>query len=275
MGRSVFLCLLFLLPIAHLFGCAGTVEDSNGTNNAEPTANGAANAEPTRGMPEPQYVRIASAGDVEIVGTYYPPLNAGSPAILFLHQWYSDRSSFDRFAREMQREGFAALAIDGRGFGESNKTKDEKTVEVLSSAEAFKSMLADVDSAFGFLSRLQDVDPKRIAIVGASYGSSQAIVYAADHDNVKAAALLSPGLNYFNTMPTGPAAARYVGRPLMLVTSEGDKDSALAVREMMRLGGEKGNTTSRIYSGKAHGTDIFDSEPGLTEDLKEFLRENV
>lgn len=276
MGRSVSLFLILVYSsVAFFAGCAGTVKDSNGTNNTEPAANSVVNAEPTRGLPEPQIVNFASEGDVRIVGTYYPPLKTDSPAILFLHQWNSSRASFDAFARAMQKQGFAALAIDGRGFGESVKTGGGENVEVRNSEQAFKSMLSDVDNAFEFLSRLQDVDEKRIAVVGASYGSSQAINYAAENESVRAVALISPGLDYFDTMPISAAATRYFGRPLMLVTTEGDEDSAVAVRQLIRLGGEKGNVTFRIYGGDAHGTDIFDSDAGLAKDLQEFLRENV
>jgi len=267
--------LIILLSAILLAGCAPDSGPTEVANTAANTEQPAGQTDEAKQFPAPETVKFMSAGDVEIVGTYYGQATPKSPAILFLHQWYSDRQSFDEFARLMQKEGFAALAIDGRGFGESIRTKDGAAVEVSSSAEAFSSMLKDVENAFDLLSKRENVDPGRIAVVGSSYGSSQAINFAAGNEKVKAVALLSPGLNYFDTMPTASAAARFAGRPLLLVSSEDDKDSEIAVNEMNKLAAGKGNCVLKIYPGKAHGTDLFKSGSGLTAELKEFLVKNT
>src|SRR5207249_1163508 len=112
-------------------------------------------------------------------------------------------------AKRMQARGFAVLSIDGRGFGESTKRVDRSTVSAGRTDADVKAMLGDVGAACEFLSKQQNVDAGRVGIVGASYGSSLAIIYAADHQNVAAVALLSPGLNYFGNMETEPPANRF------------------------------------------------------------------
>jgi len=126
----------------------------------------------------------------------------------------------------MQAKGFNVLAIDGRGFGESVKTTDGKSISPSRTDEAVKAMLGDVGAAFDFLSKQKNVDPNKIGVVGASYGSSLALIYAADNPKVAAVALLSPGLNYFGNMPTEPAVKKYGNRPLYLIAAEDDPESA-------------------------------------------------
>jgi dienelactone hydrolase len=136
-------------------------------------------------------------------------------------------------------------------------------------------MLKDVDNAVRYISKQKGVDASRIAIVGSSYGSSQAIMYASDHNAVKAVALLSPGLNYFSTMATGPAAEKYGTRPLFAIASEEDKESVEAVNAFKKLKGDAPRNYFKIYPGKAHGTDIFKADAKLEPALLVFLKKNL
>jgi pimeloyl-ACP methyl ester carboxylesterase len=154
------------------------------------------------------------------------------PSLLLLHQWQSDRHSYDEFAKRMQANGFTVLSIDGRGFGESTKKADGTNVTAGRSDADVKAMLGDVGAAIDFLKKQKNVDASKIGIVGASYGSSLAIIYAADHPDVKAVALLSPGLNYFGNMPIGPAVEKYNENDLLLIAADDDKESADAVRKL-------------------------------------------
>jgi len=269
---AIVLTLLFALTFAACGGGANTQGSNSAVSNENASASPAA---PAENAPAPEGVKLESEGGAEIIGSYYPPKKSGSPGIVLLHQWYSDRGSFDQFARELQQAGFAAISIDGRGFGESTKTIGGGEVPVSNSLDAVKAMLVDVSKAVEYLSKQKDVDPKRIAIVGSSYGSSQAIMYAGDHPDVKAVALLSPGLNYFNTMATGPAAEKYGKRPLFAVASKEDADSVEAVDAFREQKGAAEGNFFRIYPGKAHGTDLFKNDSGAEKDLLDFLRKSL
>ena len=181
-------------------------------------------------------VTINSPDGVKLVGTIFRSEKPNSPAVLLLHQWQSDRHSYDDFAKRMQGKGFAILSIDGRGFGESTRAADGMKVPPERTDTAVKAMLGDVGAAFEFLSKQANVDPSRVGIVGASYGSSLAILYAADNPKVKAVALLSPGLNYFGNMQTEPAVKKYGDRPLLLVAANDDKESADSVNKLKAAG---------------------------------------
>jgi dienelactone hydrolase len=224
---------------------------------------------------EIQNVSIDSADGVKLAGSFYPAAAANSPGLLLLHQWQSDRHSYDDFAKRMQvSEGFNVLSIDGRGFGESTKTEDGKVVSAGRSDSDVKAMLGDVGAAFDFLAKQSSVDPAKIGIVGASYGSSLALIYAADNPKVAAVALLSPGLNYFGNMQTEPAIKKYGDRPLFLVAAEDDKESADAVRTL--IGEANGPKYSqKVFAAGGHGTGLFRANVGLDLALKSFFTDRL
>ena len=219
-----------------------------------------------------QTVTIDSPDGVKLVGSLLDSGKPNSPALLLLHQWQSDRHSYDEFAKRMQAKGFTVLSIDGRGFGESTKKADGTTVSAGRSDADVKAMLGDVGAAIDFLKKQKNVDGARIGIVGASYGSSLAIIYAADHPDIKAVALLSPGLNYFGNMPVAPAVEKDVENDLLLFAAEDDKESADAVR---KLTSEKSDSrrSQKIYPSGGHGTALF--KVGAGDELEKFFTESL
>jgi len=251
---KVILSLTLALLIAAVSACQGNkTELSNKQANTTP-ANTAATAANSAGE---QKVTINSPDGLKLVGTFYPPDNPHAKALLLLHQWQSDRHSYDDFAKQMQVKGFAVLSIDGRGFGESTRTADGMTVPPERTDSAIKAMLGDVGAAFEFLTKQKNVDASRVGIVGASYGSSLAIIYAADNPYVGAVALLSPGLNYFGNIPTDPAIKNYGDRPLLFIAADDDKESADAVRKLDPMGQDQFKHPQKIYTTGGHGTALL------------------
>jgi len=244
------LSLLFALSLA-LSACGGTT-----VNNSANNANSNSNSTSSNSTVTATKVTIDSPDGVKLIGTYLPPAKSNSPALLLLHQWQSDRHSYDEFAKRMQDKGFAVLSIDGRGFGESTRKADGSTVAAGRTDADVKAMLGDVDAGFNFLAKLPGiVDSSKIGLVGASYGSSLAIIYAADHPEVAAVALLSPGMNYFGNMPTRPAVEKYGDRDLLMLAADGDAESAKAT-EGLTTGNSRHNSIV-FEKSSAHGTELF------------------
>lgn len=257
-------------------GCSRTNDVKLNTPTPMPTvaanSNNALPGPPTDTTP--RGVILDSMGGAKIAGTFYPSPKANSPAILMLHQWMKDRTTFDDLAKRMQAKGIGVLAIDGRGFGESVKTADGTAIAPEKTSEAVEGMKSDVKAAFEYLARQDNVDKNQMGIIGASYGSSLAVMFAADEPKVKAIALLSPGLNYFGNLPTDPAVRKYGNRPILLVAAEDDKESAGAVTKLK----EAGNSTAhevKVYKQGGHGTDIFAAKAGLEDLLIEFFTKNL
>jgi pimeloyl-ACP methyl ester carboxylesterase len=211
-------------------------------------------------------VHFTTSDGVVIAGTMYISGSSPRPTLLCLHQWRADRSTYAALAKALVVAGYNVLAIDMRGYGESNKTADGKTVRP--DREAVK----DVEAAMTFLRSNPAVDGKRIGIIGASYGSSNALIYAAGDPGVKTLVLLSPGLNYFHVLPTEPAVRKYGPRPMLVVASSEDVRSVEAVDVYKKLGGA---VTAKIYDNAGHGTEILDAKKDLAMGILDFLRTSL
>ena len=221
-----------------------------------------------------QTLSLSAPDGALIVGTFYAAGKENSPAVLMLHQFGSNRESYRELAGQFQKNGIAVLAIDGRGFGDSTSKQDGSRIAPSQSAESVVGMKSDVAAALKFLSEQKTVDQTRIGIIGASYGSSLAIIQAADNPAVKSVALLSPGTNYFGSLPTMPAVEKYGARPLLIVAAEDDEESAAAARKLDQLAtGDRHQL--QIYGRGGHGTAILQAGVGLDKSLLEFFEKNL
>lgn len=264
LSRSVFLGLIALL----VGSCGGGAQNGNTGSVANVVQKAVGTA------PLPQEVKINSSDGVILAGTLFQSEKTNSPALLLLHQWESDRHSWGDFAKDLQNDGFNVLAIDGRGFGESTKKADGSTIAAGRTDADVKAMLGDVEAAFDFLSKQDKVDPNRVGIIGASYGSSLALIYAADHPNVAAIALLSPGLNYFGNMQTEPAMTNYKNRPAFLAAAKDDPDSFNAVTRLKTLTSEPDRAMAVSVEKGGHGTALLKVN-GVRKPLETFCKERL
>lgn len=272
--------LLLLASIGVLFfGAACQIQNpaNNSGNNAINSAaanDSPAKPETTSGAASEQTINFDTPDGVKIAGTFYPAAKENAPAVLMLHQFDSNRASYKDLARQFQKSGIAVLAIDGRGFGDSVKKADGSKVLPDRSAQSVEGMKSDVSAAIKFLSEQKNVDKSRIGIIGASYGSSLAIIYAGDDAIIKTIALLSPGLNYFDNLPTEPAIRKYGARPVLIVAAEDDQESAEASRRLDKLA--TGDTHQlQIYKQGGHGTGILTAGVGLDKLLLQFFEKNL
>lgn len=269
---------LFLVPVFAV-GCQNqspSRQDNQNSNKitASSTTKTVSSSPENSANPDVQTINFTTPDSVKIVGSFYGANAANSPAVLMLHQFGANRTSFKDLARQFQADGIAVLAIDGRGFGESTKRTDGSKVPVSQSNEAVAGMKSDVAAAVKFLCEQKNVDKTRLGIVGASYGSSLAIIYAAENPEIKAVALLSPGTNYFGNLPTIPAIEKYGARPVLIVAAEDDEESATASRGLDKLAAGDLHQL-QIYQKGGHGTGIFAARVGLDKLLLEFFQQNL
>ena len=116
----------------------------------------------------------------------YQEAGAGDPALVFIHGWCCDHSYFSP-----QFEHFAArhrvVALDQRGFGQSDKPEQDYTIEAFASDVAWLC---------------QELALGPAVLVGHSMGGAIALATAAQHpDVVHAAVLVDPAVVF-------PAAGR-------------------------------------------------------------------
>jgi len=226
-------------------------EPSRDATPATPTVESA----PSESM-SPSNVTVSGAQGLGLKGTYTPAAPA-APAVLLLHMYGTDRRSWSPFTEVLAAAGLASLAIDLRGHGDTGGSEDWDLAQ------------GDVEAAFEWLRTNPGVDPSRVAIVGASIGANLALVQTASHPgDVAAAALLSPGMDYFRVKIAG-LAQETNGVPLFLAAAENDGYSAETVRIL--AGEAPGDPTLTVFDGAAHGTDMFASHPELADQLIQFL----
>lgn len=195
-------------------------------------------------------------GDQSLSGLYWEPPHDLSPAVLLLPMLGHGKEDWIPLATQLRKQGYGVLALDLREQGRTGP----------------KELAADTGAGFMFLRRQKKVDAARIGIIGASIGANAALRYAAEEPLVRLVVLLSPGQNY-RGVTTEPAMRDYGARPLLLLGSEEDLSSAPAVHRLAAVA--QGATTTKLYPGRAHGTDLLGSGSPASEEILAFLRAHL
>lgn len=144
---------------------------------------------------------------------FLPPATGRKPAILVLHGHLGDDEGqgitqtagiVDSYqhgnALELARAGFITLTIEFRGFGylgAGTKGGHEYVAyNALLSGSFYKAIVSrDIKYAVDLLGAMDEVDPQRIGITGASYGGEMAVTYAALDRRIKAVVFQAFGGN--------------------------------------------------------------------------------
>jgi len=185
------------------------------------------------------------------------PSHVPAPAVIVLHGsgGIVDGREY-MHAGQFNAQGYFALVIDTYGSRGADKMPyNQRIVEV----SAF-TQTADAIGALDFLSKLDALDPNRIASIGSSVGGMSSTMLNLESMVSKYtdsplrfaanAALYAPCFSTFRTVKASQA-------PLLVVV--GDKDEALDVVECKRAYDALGKVDSisqyRVIQGAAHGWD--------------------
>ncbi len=109
-------------------------------------------------------IRIMTQDGVSIAATFRPGLNKRAPAVLLLHGVGSSRQATAQNAAWLTSLGYATLAVDFRGHGQSS---------VLPRTFGLREAL-DARAAFDWLKRQQHNAP--VAIIGISLGGAASLI---------------------------------------------------------------------------------------------------
>ncbi len=165
------------------------------------------------------------------------------------------------------------FAFDLRGHGEST-TRAHGGGEVryadFTTAD-WERTAGDVRAVLAHLREDEGLAPRKIALVGASIGSSAAILAAAEEPSVDAVVALSPGRAYHG-LDTITPLARLGERPLLAIASRGELPSAESANDMARIAT---NGEVLLVDGERHGVSMFESAPESLVRVRSFLREQL
>jgi pimeloyl-ACP methyl ester carboxylesterase len=119
--------------------------------------------------------------------------NSQQPAVLIVHGSTPQGRRLGLYRLLMQKlaeRGFVVMAIDLRGFGQSDDPPD------LVDPKSF-DFVEDVASAYHYLERMPEIDPERIFLVGHSFGADVALsTVARSGYGFKKIALIGPGRRF-------------------------------------------------------------------------------
>ncbi len=203
-------------------------------------------------------VALPAADGVQIMGDLYLPAAGGErvPGVILLHMLGSNRRSWLDFPQTLVGACYAVLAIDLRGHGETSGQNDW--------VKARQDLQQEVD----YLANRPEVRAEKIAIIGASIGSNLALNAGADKEAVRTVVLLSPGLDYAG-VTTEDALERFGARPILIFASEEDTYAADSARVLDEAA--LGDHLLVMYQGAGHGTNMFAREPGLSQQIIDWL----
>ncbi len=230
------------------------------TSPPRPTATQPKAVTPLPAPPEPKKMTLTAPDGASLVGTFYPPLTVPAPGVLLLHMLggCACKEDWEAFARDLQRQGMAAFALDLRGHGESAKPED------------WTKAPGDVRAAWDAFIARSEVDPKDSAIVGASIGANLALIVGANNPAVVAVVALSPGQDYHGLKPSA-LLTNFGQRPVLLVASQDDSYSYTSVQQMANLAPA---SKTHYLTNAGHGTDMF-RDPNLELVLLDWLRKHL
>lgn len=214
-------------------------------------------------------VQFQTKDGVTIIGAYWPHEGA-DVVVLLLHMMPSTKESWAPFAQVLNQYGYAVLAPDLRGHGESvESTESPLPLDYQKFIDAqHQASKEDVDAAINFL-RERGFADNRIALVGASIGGNLAIDYLSRNANIRTVAALSPGLDYRGV--TTEEAVKNLGpaQSLFIAVAEGDQYAAQSVAILDRFVTRKKEV--KTFKGADHGTNLFSSNPSLAGDIVTWL----
>lgn len=201
---------------------------------------------------DPFAVTFTSSDGVKLHASWRPSAAGPSaPAVLLLHAFSRERRELAEVAEELGARGFATLAVDLRGHGESTSKSGARiglSPSLQTSPSAFPR---DLEAACVWLRARSP----RIGVVGFSLAGNLAALATAGgcaEAGVAVSTNADPLERLAGTRPSAP-------RGLLVLASEKDPGRADSARRLHESGHEPKSVV--LYPGAAHALDLLRSEP--------------
>jgi pimeloyl-ACP methyl ester carboxylesterase len=203
-------------------------------------------------------VQLRASDGVALTGALYDA-GESSPGVVLVHMYTRSKDDWRPLAERLHAAGISALAVDLRGHGGSHGD--------LATSPA---MALDVHAAVAYLHARVPTRP--VAIVGASFGASLAVLAAADIPSVRGVVLVSPAADYRGVRLDG-AVRKYGARAMLLIASSEDPYALRTVRGL--VSDATSGREQRLSSVAAHGTILLDRDPDVASALVDWLRRTL
>jgi dienelactone hydrolase len=187
--------------------------------------------------------------------------------ILYLHMMRATKESFVPLAQLLALSGYAGLAVDLRGHGQSQG--GPQGYESFSELE-HQTSRQDVDAALVFL-ETQGASKDHIVIVGASIGANLALDALARDRSLAAAVLLSPGLDYHGLITKSAVTRLAAPQRVFFASSQDDGYNTQEVEELFGLVPSGVGKDKVVFTRAGHGTTMLEKEPSLADAIVRFI----
>jgi dienelactone hydrolase len=167
---------------------------------------------------------------VELHASFDMPLGvpAPIPAVLLLHGYGEDRSVWKDFSKQLLSRGWAVMALDLRGHGDS-RTRNRQPLQASPDWRMnLHEFPVDLDPALDWLKSRPRIDNRKIVVIGSDVGANLALIASGRFPEVRTAVAIKPNLD--ESFALAGSAQDFQPRSTLVVVatqSEGDRIKAL------------------------------------------------
>ena len=195
---------------------------------------------------------------------------ADAPALILLHAYRATARSWGTLIPMLHDAGYTVLVLDqrthGRSTNQNGKPLRVKQIPIEDFGPTLREGVQDVAGARALL-EARGLGGGGLALVGASYGCSVALLSTQSQPGVDALALISPGISYFE-VPVKPAIRAFAG-PILAIAAEDDANRADRARDLTEA--HPGKSELIVYPTGGHGTKLFRGRTEAMDAIVEFL----
>jgi len=153
------------------------------------------------------------------------------PVVLLLHGYGEDRSVWKDFAKQLLTRGWAVMALDLRGHGES-KSRNQRPIQASPEWRRDpREFPVDLDPALDWLKAQPRINTRKIVVIGSDVGADLALIASGRYSEVRTVVAIKPNLD--ESLALAGSAQDFQPRSALIVVSsqaEGDR-----TRTMVRL----------------------------------------
>jgi len=191
-------------------------------------------------------------------------LNSRTAAVILIHQGGSNRHEWDSLTPGLLEQGYVVLAYDVRGHGDSDPVDSIRKL-----FNDPNQAPLDLQAAIEYLAAQSEVDPDRLAVVGASIGANLAAMASSEMPIKTAVAISGKTSATYNLAGKTDLAMRSV----FFISSDGDQSGKRAAwaTELFDQTSEPRRLEIVADSGR-HGVGIFVDAPGVRQMILEWLQ---
>lgn len=185
------------------------------------------------------------------------------PAVLLLHGYGEDRTVWRDFTQQLLNRGWAVMALDLRGHGES-KTKNQRPIqpspEWRTSSHEFP---VDLDPALDWLKARPRIDTQKIVVIGSDVGANLALIASGRFPEVRTVVAIKP--NLAESLAMAGSALDFQPRSALIIVA--DEAEGNRIKNLIK-------PPSRVLMGSvAGGTAQSVTNKQLTDVVFQWLKE--